>query len=174
MSNNVMTEDLIREARAGEAVLLPKSRTDDLPALLSGLPAFADGLPFMGPTLQPWASLAQSVREIIATGMLTKGHFLERFEEQVARHLGVKHAVAVSSCTTGLMLATGAWAWRGKYRCPALPSWPPHGLVIGSPARLVGYVCKCGRRLRSEKKQQGVAWHCDTCQEAHDLPEILR
>lgn len=24
---------------------------------------------------------------------------------------------------------------------------PDHGLVVGSPARLVGYVCECGRRL---------------------------
>jgi len=172
--SDVLTSDLTAEVQGSEAILLPESRADDLPALLGGTPAFAAGLPFMRPTLPSWASLAQSVRQIIATGMLTKGHYLERFEEQVARHLGVKHAVAVSSCTTGLMLATGAWAWRGKYRCPALPSWSPHGLVIGSPARFVGYVCKCGRRLRSEKKQQGVAWHCDTCQEAYDLPEILR
>jgi acetyltransferase-like isoleucine patch superfamily enzyme len=25
---------------------------------------------------------------------------------------------------------------------------PPHGLVLGNPARLVGYVCACARRLR--------------------------
>jgi UDP-2-acetamido-3-amino-2,3-dideoxy-glucuronate N-acetyltransferase len=26
---------------------------------------------------------------------------------------------------------------------------PDHGLVVGNPARLVGYVCRCGERLRS-------------------------
>jgi hypothetical protein len=24
---------------------------------------------------------------------------------------------------------------------------PPHGLVVGNPARLIGWVCRCGRRL---------------------------
>ncbi len=36
--------------------------------------------------------------------MVTKGAHLRAFENAVADHLGVKHAVAVSSCTTGLML----------------------------------------------------------------------
>ncbi len=26
---------------------------------------------------------------------------------------------------------------------------PPHGLVVGNPARLIGYICRCGRRLDS-------------------------
>jgi UDP-2-acetamido-3-amino-2,3-dideoxy-glucuronate N-acetyltransferase len=33
---------------------------------------------------------------------------------------------------------------------------PDHGLVVGNPARLVGYVCHCGRKL----EQQGRIWHC--------------
>jgi len=36
---------------------------------------------------------------------------------------------------------------------------PDHGLVVGNPARLVGYVCHCGRKL----EQQGKTWHCSTC-----------
>jgi UDP-2-acetamido-3-amino-2,3-dideoxy-glucuronate N-acetyltransferase len=27
---------------------------------------------------------------------------------------------------------------------------PPHGLVVGTPARLIGYVCACGARLADE------------------------
>ena len=27
---------------------------------------------------------------------------------------------------------------------------PPHGLVVGNPARLIGHVCACGRRLTPE------------------------
>ena len=33
---------------------------------------------------------------------------------------------------------------------------PNHGLVVGTPARLVGYVCHCGRRM----DQQGHVWIC--------------
>ena len=36
---------------------------------------------------------------------------------------------------------------------------PDHGLVVGNPARLVGYVCHCGRKM----KQKGNAWHCTVC-----------
>src|SRR2546423_1153323 len=36
--------------------------------------------------------------------MLTKGRNVREYEEEVAEHLGVRHAVAVSSCTSGLML----------------------------------------------------------------------
>lgn len=34
-----------------------------------------------------------------------------------------------------------------------------HALVMGSPARQVGYVCRCARRLI----QMGSNWHCKTC-----------
>jgi len=33
----------------------------------------------------------------------------------------------------------------------------PHALVVGVPARLQGWVCRCGRRLKPE----GVEWHCE-------------
>jgi len=42
------------------------------------------------------------IREVIATGFLTEGATTKEFEKQVADYLGVKHAVAVTSCTTGL------------------------------------------------------------------------
>lgn len=38
---------------------------------------------------------------------------------------------------------------------------PPHGLVMGSPARLVGWVCRCGRPL--VQLDEPVPSHCDTC-----------
>jgi len=36
---------------------------------------------------------------------------------------------------------------------------PDHGLVVGNPARLVGYVCHCGRKM----EQKGNVWHCSVC-----------
>ena len=35
-------------------------------------------------------------------------------------------------------------------------SVPDHGLVVGVPARLVGYACRCGRRL----EKAGDEWRC--------------
>lgn len=40
---------------------------------------------------------------------------------------------------------------------------PPHGLVVGSPARLIGFVCACGQRLlisATATGQHGVCPHC--------------
>ena len=45
---------------------------------------------------------------------------------------------------------------------------PDHGLVVGSPARLVGYVCACARKLR----QEGRTWRCRACGAAYDLPPL--
>lgn len=74
------------------------------PAVLGGTPLFADRIPFVRPVLPRLDTLDVEYREMVSTGQLTKGRHLERFERAVAEHLQVKHAVAVSSCTTGLML----------------------------------------------------------------------
>ncbi len=36
---------------------------------------------------------------------------------------------------------------------------PAHGLVVGAPARLIGYVCMCGRRLTAQEAEL-VCGHC--------------
>jgi UDP-2-acetamido-3-amino-2,3-dideoxy-glucuronate N-acetyltransferase len=38
---------------------------------------------------------------------------------------------------------------------------PDHGLVFGNPARLAGYVCRCGRRLREKAPRRTT---CDVCE----------
>ncbi|MGE0058653.1 MAG: acyltransferase [Dehalococcoidia bacterium] len=45
---------------------------------------------------------------------------------------------------------------------------PDHGLVMGHPAELTGYVCRCGRPL----EQRDGAWCCDNCHETYDLPPL--
>lgn len=42
---------------------------------------------------------------------------------------------------------------------------PPHGLVVGNPARLVGFVCYCGRPLRKivKRDEKGVVYRCEHC-----------
>lgn len=36
---------------------------------------------------------------------------------------------------------------------------PDHALVVGAPARLIGYVCRCGRKM----EPQGETWYCSIC-----------
>ena len=42
---------------------------------------------------------------------------------------------------------------------------PPFGLVLGNPGRLKGYVCRCGRRLKEEERQESgrSIYRCRAC-----------
>jgi len=62
-------------------------------------------IPFVRPAVPPAEAVQPMIDEIMRSGRLTKGPFLERLEQAAAARLGVRHAVAVSSCTVGLMLA---------------------------------------------------------------------
>lgn len=42
---------------------------------------------------------------------------------------------------------------------------PVHGLFYGNPARLHGYVCRCGRSLIEQQNQ----WKCEVCNEFYTL-----
>jgi dTDP-4-amino-4,6-dideoxygalactose transaminase len=61
-------------------------------------------VPFVRPALPSIEALRSAYEEIVASGQLTKGKYVEQFEQAIAKRLGVRHAVAVSSCTIGLML----------------------------------------------------------------------
>lgn len=61
-------------------------------------------VPFVRPALPSWESFGPAAAEILASGRLTKGPYVDRLEQAIAVRLGVRHAVAVSSCTIGLML----------------------------------------------------------------------
>lgn len=67
-------------------------------------PAAGIRVPFVRPALPSIESLRPVYEDIVASGQLTKGKYVEQFEKAVAKRLGVRHAVAVSSCTIGLML----------------------------------------------------------------------
>jgi len=45
---------------------------------------------------------------------------------------------------------------------------PDHALVMGVPARVVGYVCACGHRL---EQLGGGSWRCSDCGQTHVLEE---
>ncbi|MDO5295221.1 MAG: DegT/DnrJ/EryC1/StrS family aminotransferase [bacterium] len=74
-------------------------------AILGGPKVFPQGLPFTQPTLPAWEEICPELEGMYRSGWLTKGPCLRRFEDSVAEYLGVSQAVAVSSCTSGLILA---------------------------------------------------------------------
>jgi acetyltransferase-like isoleucine patch superfamily enzyme len=47
---------------------------------------------------------------------------------------------------------------------------PPHALVCGNPARIRGFVCRCGRKLETEeKKKDHVLMKCPVCSEKYKI-----
>ncbi|MFQ6015890.1 MAG: DegT/DnrJ/EryC1/StrS family aminotransferase [Anaerolineae bacterium] len=91
----------------------------DKPAILGGSPLFEEFLPIVRPTLPNYKTVEARVAELFATGMVTKGKYLAEFERRVAEYLGVKHAVAVSSCTTGLLLSYQGLGLDGEVIVPS-------------------------------------------------------
>jgi dTDP-4-amino-4,6-dideoxygalactose transaminase len=89
------------------------------PAVLGSEPIFAAKIPIVRPVLPAFADLAEEAKEMLSSGMVTKGRHLLNFEEAVAEHLGVRHAIAVSSCTTGLMLTYKCLALTGDVVIPS-------------------------------------------------------
>jgi dTDP-4-amino-4,6-dideoxygalactose transaminase len=85
---------------------MPEQRLSVIPELHeAGDPGRAGiRVPFVRPSLPPPDVIADLARRIIESGRLTKGPYLDSLEAAIANRLGVRHAVAVSSCTVGLML----------------------------------------------------------------------
>src|SRR3989344_4081627 len=71
------------------------------------------------PTLEPFSAYARLFRKSIKSGALTTDSHVREFEERTARYLGVKHCVAVSSCTAGLMLVLKGLDLKGEVILPS-------------------------------------------------------
>ncbi len=49
---------------------------------------------------------------------------------------------------------------------------PPYALVYGNPARIRGFVCKCGEKLAEEDvKDDYVIMKCPSCNAKYDIPK---
>ncbi|MCL4561017.1 MAG: DegT/DnrJ/EryC1/StrS family aminotransferase [Chloroflexi bacterium] len=101
-----------------------------IPALLGGRPVFVTKIPIVRPFLPDKASLDEGIQEMLSSGMVTKGRYLQAFEEAVARHLGVKHAVGVSSCTSGLMLTYQSLGLSGEVVVPSFTFMATVGALV--------------------------------------------
>jgi dTDP-4-amino-4,6-dideoxygalactose transaminase len=65
-------------------------------------------MPIIRPTLPPFHEFEELVRPSWDEGQVTAGPLGRTLEEEVCQRTGAAHAIAVSSCTAGLMLAAQA------------------------------------------------------------------
>lgn len=91
----------------------------DKPAILGGEPAFAQLLPITKPTLPKLDALKDRFEDIFNTGMITNSKYARQFEKALSDYIGVKHTMALSSCTSGLMLSLKSLGLKGKVIIPS-------------------------------------------------------
>ncbi|MBS2532709.1 DegT/DnrJ/EryC1/StrS family aminotransferase [Catenulispora sp. NF23] len=89
------------------------------PAILGGAPALIDPVPLTRPTQTVNTALLSTFSDIVKSGNLTKGDELAALERAVCEFLGVQNAIAVSSCTSGLMLTLCCLGLRGEIVLPS-------------------------------------------------------
>lgn len=109
----------------------------DVPAILGGKPAFGQKMNIVRPVLPDFTEVADGVQEILQSGMVTKGSFLKEFEAAVREHLGVKHAIAVASCTSGLMLTYRGFGLTGDVVVPSFTFMATVSALVWSGLRPV-------------------------------------
>lgn len=98
------------------------------------------GVPFVRPHVPGYAEVADSLKDSIGSGLLTKGPQLARLEQEAAEALGVPYALGLSSCTVGLALVLKALADRERERDRGLlrdEVIMPSFVFLASPAAAV-------------------------------------
>ena len=93
------------------------------PAVLGGTPAFPDGLPVARPSPPPLERVVARLTPSYDKAQLTTGPVGRELEEAAAERFGVRHAVAVSCCTAGLMLTFRVLRERGHTGPVVVPSF---------------------------------------------------
>ena len=88
-------------------------------AALGGAARFPEGIPFVRPAAPELSRVTEILGESWARGALTNGPLVAELERRAAEYLQVPHVVAVSSCTTGLMLALRALEVSGPVVMPS-------------------------------------------------------
>jgi len=94
-------------------------RKNDLPAIHGGRPLFSQRFRFIKPTLPALEDVLKNYRVAYDNGVITNADLVSKFEAGVAERLNVKHAIAVSSCTSGLMMTERAFGLTGEIIIPS-------------------------------------------------------
>jgi dTDP-4-amino-4,6-dideoxygalactose transaminase len=79
----------------------------------------SEWLPLTKPSVPDADRVVEDLRQILATGVLTNGRYVRELEVRAAEYLGVRHCVAVASCTSGLMLLLRAAGISGDVIVPS-------------------------------------------------------
>ena len=93
--------------------------TEAVGPLSTQKPLFDRKVPMAAPKLSATEGLLEEFRRVLESPQLTNGHRVAELEERAAVALDVPHCVAVSSCTSGLMLAARCLHLEGQVIVPS-------------------------------------------------------
>lgn len=98
----------------------------------TGTPLFDALVPIVRPELggAVEAACAEAFPAILASGQLTNGPYVRRFEELAAQRVGVRECVAVANCTSGLMLVLRCLDLQGEVILPSFTFFATGHAVI--------------------------------------------
>lgn len=112
------------------------------PAILGGVPAFTEPVPFTSPTLPPFGELEGGFRSIIESGMLTKGSYLHEYEKLACDLLGVSHACGTANCTLGIFTVIKALGLTGSVIVPSFSFMATFNASEAAGLRLIFVDCE--------------------------------
>lgn len=78
--------------------------SSEKPAINGGNPVSSTLIPIIQPTLPTLSEIQGSLQEILQTRMITNYKYVHELEEKLKNYIGVKNVIALSCCTTGLLL----------------------------------------------------------------------
>ena len=87
-------------------------------------------IPIATPETPDIEASLKRLRSVLMSGIFTNGAEVEQLEEEAAAALGAKYCVALSSCTSGLMLVEGCLGVQGEVVTPSFTFFATcHGLL---------------------------------------------
>lgn len=92
---------------------------NDRPAIAGGSPLFPERLQLVRPSIPDKRQVFDALEGILDTGALTNAAHVAELERRAAEYLDVRHCIAVSSCTSGLMLVLKAAGLSGDVVLPS-------------------------------------------------------
>src|SRR5262249_29167055 len=89
-------------------------------AILGGFPRFRDKLHVGRPNIGDRERFLQRVNDLLDRKWLTNdGPYVQEFERELARYLGVRHCIAMCNCTVALEIVIRALGLSGEVILPS-------------------------------------------------------